>query len=477
MPQTGIGSHRGTEGPGSKRIIPGVKKWLPWFIAPVVICFLIFLNRSTSVDLMADTDTIAIVNGIEDQPNPWAWFVGDWPLENHFYRPISTLSFVFDDKVNAGSASQLGTTNALIAIACVLLLFWFVRELTDRPWLTGLSTTLFGLWHLTVVPFIQLGNVLTWLSWLPLLGMLRGKQAILPSLLASLSLLFFAGVVVPPEDFMGRIVHWLPGRTASVMLIFVLIAMASYARYERLTAKRIQATPTSTDLPATKGTVVPNPGSAPWIWLVVCSLATLLALGSYEQAVMLPATLLGIAILFRTQGWRVHWPVHAIFWILLVGYLALRWQVIPSDASQYQKQQFRSGPSVYYSLLSFHLPLYVDIKTFLLSLQVGYLVLMSSGTWEPLMQSLANIAAGVTTWRDRNRWLILASLTLAFVAYMPMAWLKPFSHYWYWPCAMWSVFVLAYGESVFRSLLSAAGRPAQQAPPRLSPAPGSLLHQ
>jgi len=449
-----------------------------WLAVPMMASLLVLLNRATTPTLLADTDTIAIVRGIAERGDPWSWFTGDWPLENHFYRPISTLPFEIDHALHPGSAANYGLTNALIAVACIWLLFWFVRELTDQPWLAGVATLLFGWWHISTYAFNLAGQALTWLAWLPLLGLLRGgKEKLVPVLLAAFGMLYLSQVVVPPEDFAGRIVHWLPGRTASTMLVFVLIAMASYARYERLTARRLPApAPTATDQPATKGTAIADPGRWPAGWFLLSVIGLLLALGSYEQAVMLPAALLGVAILFRTDRRVPNWKLHGVFWALLAGYIVFRAQVLPADPSQYQAQQFRNGPAVYYSLIDFFLPGLLALQTFGTAIQAGLLILMTTSGWAGLMQAFANVAAAVVAWRDRNRWLILGSLCLAFVAYLPMAWLKPFEHYWYWPCAMWALFLPLFAQSVLRQVAIAAALPVRQAPPRSRPAPGSLLH-
>jgi len=455
-----------------------VKRWLIWLTLPLVVSLYVLANRATSQSLLADTDTIAIVRGIAERQNPWSWFTGDWPLGNHFYRPISTLPFELDYALHPTSGAGYGLTNALIAILCIWLLFWFARELLDTPWLAGLSSLIYGIWHVTTYPFEIAAQGLTWACWLLPLGLIRGGKAKIWSVvLAILCLLFLSHVIVPPEQISNRIIHWLPGRTASTMLIFCLISLAAYARYERLTARRLPPPPpAATDLPATKGTVIANPDRLPWIWILVSVAGLLLALGSYEQAVMLPACLLAVAVIFRTERRLPHWGWQALFWGLLFGYLILRSQIIPSDVSQYQAQQFRNGPSVYYSLLGFFVPGFASLQTFVISVQTGLLILMTTSAWAGLFQAFANIGAAWAAWKDRDRWLILGTLCLAFLSYLPMAWLKPFEHYWYWPCAMWAIFLLLFARLTLRHLISAVALPARQAPPRSRPAPGSLPH-
>src|SRR5690606_23965300 len=132
---------------------------------------------------------------------------------------------------------------------------------------------------------------------------------------------------------------WLPGRTASTMLLFALVSMASYARYERLTADRKPALePTAVDLPATKGSVSVKAGRFAWGWLGGVFLGLVLALGCYEQAVVLPGVLTGVAVLFLTKRRMPHWGVIAGCWVVLEAYILLRRELVPSDVSGYQAQ-------------------------------------------------------------------------------------------------------------------------------------------
>src|SRR5207253_846466 len=123
-----------------------------------------------------------------------------------------------------------------------------------------------------------------------------------------------------------------PGRTASVMTLFALVAMAAYARYERIGAKQIDATLSPLDPPATKGTqALGKVSRLHFFWPVFAIIAGALAFGSYEQSVMLPATLFGVAMCMRLQRYRVRWAWQVPFWGLLIAYFAVRHAVLPSD--------------------------------------------------------------------------------------------------------------------------------------------------
>jgi hypothetical protein len=80
----------------------------------------------------------------------------------------------------------------------------------------------------------------------------------------------------------------------------------------------------------------------------------------------------------------------------------------------------------------------------------------------------------ISIWTERERWLGLAALLMAFFSYLPMAWLKYFGHYVYWPSAMWALFVVVMGIVVMRQVGRAFAPASIQAPGRVNPAPGSL---
>jgi hypothetical protein len=428
--------------------------------------------------MLQDTDTVAILQAVErEQADPLVWFRGDWPLKNHFYRPVSTLSFWLDLEVGGRDAAVFGTTNAVLAVLCVLLLYWFLRETTDAPWLAGAGTAVFVLWHVGEAYLRYFETGLAWLWTLCLFGMLRGgKEKLVPCILALLGCLFFSSQVGPVDEFSSRIIDWLPGRTASVMTVFALASTACYARFVRTTATAQVAEATSEDVPATKSTTVAKRPFAPALLVVFSSIALVLALGSYEQAVMVPALLLGVWLLAVLQRRMSAWWPHIVFWLLLVGYLVLRSRLVPAEASGYQEQQFRSGVGVWIGLGHYLLPSVYELYATLTSLSAGLLLVLEPSFWSSLLTSVSNWTsfwvAGVS---QRWRWPFFGFLLMSFVAYLPMAWLKPFGHYHYLPSAFRAAFVVVLAAVVFRLVVSAVSLPELRAPARRGPAPGSLL--
>ncbi|MCG9894016.1 MAG: hypothetical protein MH204_00890, partial [Fimbriimonadaceae bacterium] len=117
-----------------------------WLIPPLIVSILIVWGHSRSAGMMDDSDTRVLLAKIREVGNPWAWFAGDWPLENHFYRPISTLFFELDNALYRDRAAGYGLTNALLVAAAVMLLYAWLRELLDSRPLASLSAALFGVW-------------------------------------------------------------------------------------------------------------------------------------------------------------------------------------------------------------------------------------------------------------------------------------------------------------------------------------------
>jgi hypothetical protein len=452
-----------------------MKRWgLVWIVA-ILSCIPILLNRASSPELLADTDTAFLLRIINERDNPLSWFTGDWPLLNHFYRPISTLAFEFDNAVHPNDPAGFGLTNALLCVACIMLVCWVWRELTDSIPLTLGATALFGLWHWNNLVWVA--PVLFWASlMIGFFGLFRHGFKVwfwLPAV-AALNYLAYEADGLQPLYF--RMIAWLPGRTASVMTVFCLFAIAGYARYERLSATRLPVEPTSMDEPAgTRSSVLSTQtAKAPWSWAVLSVLACALALGSYEQAVMLPAALVGVAVSLRLRRYRVRWGWQVAFWGLLVLYFVARKVFLPEGTSGYQLQQFRSGPGVWFSILAYVAPSLSSLFALYKSLDLGFALLYTTQVYSTIWNAYMDVSAFLAA---RRHWVLaLTGFALSVLAYLPMAWLNQFDHYHYWPMAMRSLFVVVLAWGVWELCVTAVSPPATQAPPRPAPAPGSLPH-
>jgi hypothetical protein len=449
-----------------------MKRWGIALLAVLLACLPILLSHSTSADLLADTDTAVLLRTIRERDNALSWFTGDWPLQNHFYRPISTLAFELDNRLYGTNAAGYGWTNAMLCVLCVVLLFWFLMELTESPLLSGACSVLFALWHMGYPLLVT--PLLPWIAGvIAVLGLWRHGFNVQRFLPAVLVLLYLGGELDGVGQFGGSTVFWLPGRTATVMTVFALMAMAAYARYERLSARRDPAEPTAMDQPATRSSAQRS-RTARWPigWALLSVLCAALAFGSYEQAIMLPAALFGVAVTFRLRRYRVRWAWQAAFWVVLFGYLFLRARLLPSEPSRYQLQQFRNGVGVYYALLDYLLPGVRSLPVLWQSLSDGPIILLTAQPWLIALDFVSNVVA---YYQARREWIwALTGWALSVVTFLPMAWLNPFGHYHYWPMAMRSLFVVALMLVAAKLCVIAVSPPALQAPRRPSPAPGSL---
>jgi hypothetical protein len=451
-----------------------------WSILAFLVSLPVLLAHSTNNTLLWDTDTSVLLRTLRERNAPLSWFTGDWPLGNHFYRPLPTLTFELDQRLYGTNPLGYGWTNAILCALCVLALYWFLVEIsTSRPWALA-GAGLFTLWTL------DLGRYLTGpLLWacvpLILVGMYRHSFRVRSYIPACLVLYFFGLELAAPEmtspSLSYSMIGWLPGRTASVMTLFALIATAAYARYERSRNVYLPPLPSkATDPPAStrSGKLAIPKGKA--LWLAVSALASTAAFASYEQAVMLPAILFGVAVYFRLQRRKPDWKVHLLFWGLLVGYLVLRHYILPTDVSRYQAQQFRGGgPGAWIALADYFLPTVSILPSLWVGLSVSLLVLLTN----TVMSGIVAVVSAVTTAVEaRRNWRpILAGWALSGLAFLPLAFIKPFGHYHYWPLALRAIFVLGLAKLTWDLVSIAVCPPVLKAPPRPSPAPGSLPHR
>lgn len=455
-----------------------------WLIPPCLASLWVILSHSTMSSLLDDSDTKVLLQTIRQVQDPLSWFTGDWPLRNHFYRPISTLFFELDNWLYGSNAAGYGLTNALIAAFCILAFTWLVREIMENWALAGIAGGLFGLWHIESAPDGRIVSLLlTGAGIACFVGLFRGRKgmALLGVFLVALAAFWVGHAYGPVQGFSSRVIHWLPGRTASVMTLFALASMACYARWERLSAVRKepeQATSTERPFRASDPIDKTYPAKSVWIWPLLSIAFLILALGSYEQAIMLPGLLIGSSIFIALRGLRPRWWFHAATWSLLAGYFILRASILPQDVSGYQSQQLRSGyeGGLLVDLFSYSLPALNEIRPFITNLIPDPLILLTTSFWAPFFNFLGCLAAVVLCWRDEQRWGILAFWLMAFFSFLPMAWLKMFEHYHYWPSAFLSLAWALIIAATARAVISAVSPPAIQAPPRSDPAPGSLPH-
>lgn len=468
------------------------------FLLALCTLFPILSKRSSGPGLLADSDTAVTLIKIKERANPWSWFGGDWPLENHFYRPISTLFYELDNALHGSNPAGFGLTNALLCFACTMALYWFVSEWRRSTSLAVLSAWLFTLWQiggfgfeslaLIVLPILALAGIIARpKNWGPIAG------AFLLTYYAAVELTGVAGVF-GGRNISGDTLGWVPGRTATSMTLFCLLALAAYFRFERLGAEReVTDVVTATDLPATRTSEAKrDPVSKPG-WLIAAFGFYLLALGAYEQAVMLPFVLIPLGWLWKSEGYRLRWITQLGFWAGLVLYAVMRSQLLPVKPSGYQLQQFRTGPGVYQVLVSYLIPGLNALPPLQTSLSFGLDNLLNSQPWMlvlafacngslfviAFLMSRAKKAGTATVLQKATAPLFAvfaASVLASVLAFAPIAFLHSFGHYHYWPMALRAIGVIVLMQYAIRYAISAVSHRPIQAPQRSHPAPGSLPH-
>lgn len=453
-----------------------MRSWLVWWLVPLATAGCIVAQRSAGPGLLDDTDTRVLLAKLGERSAPLSWFGTDWPLENHFYRPVSTLLFEMDRWLHGADAAGYGLTNAVLAALVVLAAFWLVREASGKPWLAAGSSVLLGLWHMGGSVPEALGEGLRWAGFLVWLGLLRGRRNLGPVALASGALFFLSWAVPPLVPLGGRIVGWLPGRTASSMTLFLVLGLAACARWSRLAGPLRPEPPASaTDVPATKGTPPPAPSQKAWLLLVAAAVCWLLAFGCYEQAVAVVPLALCLSAVMAGQGRRFSWVGPGLALATFAAYVAVRAAVVPWSPSGYQRQQFRDGPGVVLSLLDYALPGANAARTLVAIAEAGPSIVFMPTWWGEAGLALGTVAAIALGLRRDGPPGRLWPWAMALVAFTPMAFLKFFEHYHLLPAVFRAWGVVALLGAALRAALSAVGPPAVAAPPRSDPAPGSLL--
>ncbi len=378
----------------------------------VLICLgVIWANRASSADLLLDSDTRGLLIGIRERGNALSWFWTDWPIFNHFYRPFPSLAFELDLWLHGSNAAGYGATNAFLVMLCVGLVAWVGAVWFRSPVWGALGAGIFTLWLLPSRMWSPSLIVFVVLAYL-----LAGNRRLLWWQATCLLLLVWIELN-PIESLYFRSVGWLPGRTATIMAVFAVFALGAFICAARS-------------------------GSRGCAWAGLASTAA--ALASYEQAVMLPMLFAVFAFAVRKESKLNLWPWVAGSWLVLVAYLALRYQIIPPGVSRYQDQQFRLGPGVWLSLSAYFTPPLAYWTSLRIAVESGLVPFLVSGApWWAVTQFPAYIGSAVSLTRQK-RWVTPFALwAMSSLAFAPMAFLKPFEHYHFFPMALRAMLVVS----------------------------------
>lgn len=378
--------------------------------------------RSTS-NLLTDTDTAAIIQGIQKNPHPLHWFQGDWPLGNHFYRPVSTLPFQFDVAVWGTREFGWALTNFLLVWGGIVAFAWFLLELRVQRAIWAGSTLLFTLWNLDYGSYAQMVGGAAFVVaavWLFKQQRPSPRLLVLPMLLAIFLVFELGGASV----LQARMLGWVPGRTASTMTIFAFLALAGFARTLRVGGWAARA----------------------W-WLG----GLMLALGAYEQAVMVPALMTGLCLLSTLEGTKEKpgWVEWLGPWAVLVAYIFLRRAILPETPSAYQSQSLRSSGFSMVAMESYLFPGVLAWSNLLVATSTSWILLFTQAAMRNVLLIASSVANSVMLLFSKGNWLPKFAYVAAAVAYLPMAWLHTFDHYHFFPMAFKALFVVSAAAGLF----------------------------
>jgi hypothetical protein len=398
--------------------------------------------------LRTDSDTAVMLDAVK-QHGTLRWLFGDWLLENGFYRPISSLSIALDYALYGEAGWGFRLTNWLLMILTALGAWALVRayaRLGGTPyaeWLAlgvgvALSLQQIGLtsvvakwsawWFVgAVVGIVASGKVLPPSLRFPPLregnrvgagSPLRREEsqigAVPPAgrenlqegvqIILALGALFWGFDRLLATEY-TRLITWVPSRTALLGTMFSMWAM--YALLRGASGRR-------------RG------------WLVLGGVLYLLALGSYEQPIML-VVLVGALAFWRRRDWGA-WGARAfaVAAVCAVLVFALRFALLPAEPTTYQRQQLRSSLSgPVFTYLTELLP---PVGQWQYWRAVGAhleVLLVDKTGWDHLVGTLLylGVLAAVLRWRGLlgGAWLWHA------LAFLPMAFLHFFEHYMYLP--------------------------------------------
>jgi len=348
----------------------------------------------------------------------WRWLVGDWLLENGFYRPISSLSLTVDYALYGEQAWEFRLTNLLLLVATAfgiaVLGTWFNRRIGMEP------SELIAFGYALVFTLQTTGAAarIRWLGWLLVVGTLAGmailqyrRHGSLPFHSASWAAKHWllVGLAIGAlywgisrglgADYL-RLVSWVPSRTALLGTAFSV-----WALYWLLSGQE-------------RGC---------WKRMGLGALAYLLALGSYEQPVTLTPLLLVGAYVNGNRSIRRSLPIAALVLGSVLLYALLRISLVTTEPTAYQRQQLRS--SLQGPVMDYLTELVPPVMQWHYWRAVGFQpeVFLFVEPWRNLLLIALYVGVLFLLWRHWR--VLLAPLAWHALAYLPMAFLHPFEHY------------------------------------------------
>lgn len=423
-----------------------VRGWMAW------LGLLVALNLAAVVvwhyddglqESFENHDTRIILRRLQQPHSVWEWFVGDWVLGNGFYRPLPSLLYQLDYWLWGENLLAWKWSNGVLAVANALLVVAFGYALTRQRALAVIAGLIFTVWQAGFLPPLP-----SWAGWIVLLmGVMWGwyirdwrRGAIAGCIgFALLTEFYFIPSLMDlhQQSFAYRAVGWIPGRTATLMTLFALLALIGTCWFTRT-------------------------GKARWGALGLIGFVG--ALLSYEQAIALPLLmgLCALGVAWQTRrgitdadtdalGGDVRPTARAMLWrglalagaclLLLAPYGWFYRARIPSN-TEYHQQRLKRFKTISATALNWLVPTAPQATVHWDLVRTAPFTLAFPGFWVAQLGMVAYLLALREGLRRRWGWLgWLGSL----IAYAPLMPVLPLMHYYYLPAvfrALWAGILL-----------------------------------
>ncbi|MCS7272953.1 MAG: hypothetical protein NZ550_02255 [Fimbriimonadales bacterium] len=372
-------------------------------------------------------DTRTILKRLQQPHSVWEWFVGDWVLGNGFYRPLPSVLYQLDYWLWGDHLLRWKLTNGVLAVLNALLVVALGYVLAQRRDFALTVGLIFTLWQTGFLPPLP-----PWLSWVALAGGIvwgwytgnwrRGALVGAFALAALVELRFIPNLAdLHQQSFAYRAVGWIPGRTATLMTAFVLVALIGTGLLARTGKAR---------------------------WGALGLLGCIGALLSYEQAIVVP-------VLMALVGWvcrsgdavseapgrlRLPWRALALSGLcllLLVPYALFYRTHIPSG-TDYHQQRFKRLRTLPIAALNWLVPPAPEVVLQIGLVRTAPLTLAFPSFWAAQLAAIAYLAALREGLRRREALLGWLGSVIAYAPLMPVL---PLMHYYYLPAALRALWI------------------------------------
>lgn len=398
-------------------------EWIYWFPiaiwAPIALT-LAGLGPLTPFDQLDMPEILGAIDargGLRSCP---MWFVDDWPLGNRLYRPVTACSFAVDRALFGDWAPGYRIVSMVFLLLTACLIARLVREMGGGRGAGALASMLF-LMQVTGGPYpfssagpafwYLAGLALTLLGGAALYQRLFGTNRWLPALFVGAGTLIY--VVMFDRWNIPNAIRWIATRTVVLCTFFTVASLLLLVRHLK-TGRR----------------------SLAWACLVCAALAV----GAYEQGIVIPALAAAFTWAFTAQrqgeaslspprqsatGWS-RWTLVAACVAVAIGYWMVRREVLGPSPGVYEAVVFRRSWARVWAWLRYALPP-VEAWFWWRWVDAEGSFWLNAAFWQAMLVQLGLIAAVVSlcgTWRTAwPFWWWRA------VAFLPMAALRPLDHY------------------------------------------------